>query len=156
MTWMPSERSWRSKMKTFSFRRSFGVASRCVPVGQDDAAEWIGAGQRHKGHRIQRRAPQIRIDADGASISRLVLAAEEGDAAFSENAVRLAVNIVLAAGGFFLARAGRVFGFAPQVGIEVDAAASGEKGNGKQGNKGIFYGNHVNLYLLEKAVYSVA
>src|SRR5690242_8814441 len=62
-----------------------GRFGRRVPVGQDDAAERIGAGQRHERDRIERGAPQEAIDAD-AGIVLLVLAGTEDVRAVAEDA----------------------------------------------------------------------
>src|SRR3546814_2454603 len=60
-----------------------------IPVGDDDAAEGVGRGERHEGHRIQRGAPQIGIDADAAvaaaGVGALVVFAAEGEAVVAED-----------------------------------------------------------------------
>src|SRR3546814_4589577 len=43
-----------------------GRLRRRIPVGDDDAAEGVGRGQRHERHGVEGGAPQIGIDADAA------------------------------------------------------------------------------------------
>src|SRR5262249_61260173 len=47
---------------------------RRVPIGDDDAAEWIGRNQRHERHGVERSPPQEAVDPDAARARRFGVA----------------------------------------------------------------------------------
>ena len=77
-----------------------------VPVGDDQAAERVGRGQRHEVDGLERTAPEIGVDADPAAargrgrrlLGRLAVAgAEDGDAVpAGERAGAIALPLLLA------------------------------------------------------------
>ncbi len=101
---------------------------RGIPVGDDRAAERIGAGDRHKIDAVQRGAPEQGVDADAVGlVFFLVIAAQDFQAAFAKDAVRLVVNVVVAAGGRAVSPS-RVFGFA----FDAGTGGQGKRGQDKQ------------------------
>src|SRR5579883_672872 len=52
-----------------------GRLGRAVPIGDDDAAEGIGRGQRHEGDGVERGAPEIAVDANAGAARAAIVAA---------------------------------------------------------------------------------
>ena len=96
-----SARSTRSRIRR-ELEALVGRLGRLVPVGDDQAAERVGRGQRHEVDGLERAAPQVGVDADARRAAAVLLlartAAEHDEALLAgDGAVLVAQPLILIA-----------------------------------------------------------